>query len=55
LPLARSIRENGDSGLPSVVAEPEGAIAQHYGQIAQSVIAELEATSNGAGPEIVFQ
>jgi ATP-binding protein involved in chromosome partitioning len=55
LPLARSIRENGDSGLPSVVAEPDGAIAEHYGQIAQSVIAELEATGNGAGPEIVFQ
>jgi len=55
LPLDRSIRENGDRGLPSVVAEPEAAIAQHYRQIAQSVIDELEAASKGAGPEIVFQ
>jgi ATP-binding protein involved in chromosome partitioning len=55
LPLDKSIRENGDSGLPSVVAEPNGVIAQHYGKIAQSVIAELEATGGGSGPEIVFQ
>jgi ATP-binding protein involved in chromosome partitioning len=55
LPLDKSIRENGDSGLPSVVAEPNGVIAQHYGKIAQSVVAELEATSGGSGPEIVFQ
>ena len=55
LPLDRSIRENGDRGLPSVVAEPEGVIAQHYGQVAQSVIAQLEVAGNSAGPEIVFQ
>ncbi|MDG2502264.1 MAG: iron-sulfur cluster carrier protein ApbC [Porticoccaceae bacterium] len=55
LPLDRSIRENGDAGLPSVVADSEGQIAQHYRQIAQSVIAELEAGGSGAGPEIVFQ
>jgi ATP-binding protein involved in chromosome partitioning len=55
LPLDRSIRENGDRGLPSVVAEPEGAIAQHYRQVAQSVIGELESGGGNAGPEIVFQ
>ncbi len=55
LPLERSIRENGDRGLPTVVADPEGAIAQHYGQVAASVMAELEAGGNSAGPEIVFE
>ena len=55
LPLDRSIRENGDRGLPSVIAETDGAIAQHYAQIAQSVIAELEVGDDSAGPEIVFQ
>ena len=55
LPLERSIRENGDRGLPTVVADPEGAIAQHYGQVAASVMAELEAGGNNAGPEIVFE
>ncbi len=55
LPLDKSIRLNGDSGLPSVAAEPEGAIAQHYKQIAKAVITELAAAGDGAGPEIVFQ
>jgi ATP-binding protein involved in chromosome partitioning len=55
LPLDRSIRENGDAGLPSVVSDTEGQIAQYYGQIAQSVIAELEAAGHDAGPEIIFQ
>lgn len=55
LPLDRSIRENGDKGLPSMVSYPKGAIAQHYGQIAETVIAELEAGDNSAGPEIIFQ
>jgi len=55
LPLDRSIRENGDAGLPSVVSDAQGQIAQYYGQIAQSVIAELEVGDDSAGPEIVFQ
>ena len=55
LPLDKSIRLNGDSGLPSVAADPEGPIAGHYGQIAQSVIAGLEAAADNAGPEIVFE
>jgi len=37
------------------VSDPKGAIAQHYGQIAESVIAGLEVGDNSAGPEIVFQ
>ena len=54
LPLDRSIRINGDRGLPSVVAESDGEIAQSYQKIAQAVITSLEATDNTAGPEIVF-
>jgi ATP-binding protein involved in chromosome partitioning len=41
LPLALSIREQADSGKPTVVAEPEGAIAQHYLTIAQKMAAAL--------------
>lgn len=55
LPLDRSIRLNGDRGLPSVVAESDGEIAQSYQKIAQAVITSLEAADNTAGPEIVFQ
>jgi ATP-binding protein involved in chromosome partitioning len=55
LPLDRSIRENGDAGLPSVVSDAQGQIAQYYGEIARSVIAELEVAGHDAGPEIVFQ
>lgn len=55
LPLDRSIRENGDAGLPSVVSDAQGQIAQYYGEIARSVIAELEAAGHDAGPEIIFQ
>ena len=55
LPLDRSIRLNGDRGLPSVVVESDGEIAQCYRKIAQGVITSLEAADNSAGPEIVFQ
>ncbi|MFT5072775.1 MAG: ATP-binding protein involved in chromosome partitioning [Patiriisocius sp.] len=55
MPLDRSIRVNGDRGLPSVVAESDGEIAQSYQKIARAVITSLEATDNTAGPEIVFQ
>lgn len=55
LPLARSIRENGDQGMPSTIADPEGAVAQHYGQIAAAVMLELEAGDHSAGPEILFE
>ena len=56
LPLDISIRENADSGHPSVVAEPEGSVAQHYRQIALRMGARLSAIAGGAGtfmPEIV--
>jgi ATP-binding protein involved in chromosome partitioning len=41
LPLDISIRENADDGHPTVVAEPEGRIAQIYREIARRVSAKL--------------
>ncbi|HID98761.1 MAG TPA: iron-sulfur cluster carrier protein ApbC [Thiotrichaceae bacterium] len=41
LPLDRSIREETDSGKPTVVAEPEGRIAQLYREIARRIAAKL--------------
>ena len=55
LPLDRSIREQGDSGSPIMLASSESKIAHHYMQIAQTMFAELEHTDTNASPEIVFQ
>jgi ATP-binding protein involved in chromosome partitioning len=41
LPLTLSIREDADSGNPSVVADPESAITQEYLSIAQKMAAQL--------------
>lgn len=41
VPLDISIRENADGGHPSVVADPEGLIAQAYREIARHVGAKL--------------
>lgn len=41
LPLAASIRAHVDSGNPSVVAEPEGQIANAYREFARRTAAEL--------------
>jgi ATP-binding protein involved in chromosome partitioning len=41
LPLARSIREQSDAGSPSVVAEPDGPVAQAYRDIARRMAAQL--------------
>ncbi len=41
LPLDIHIRQQADSGAPSVVADPEGEIAQRYLQIARSVAAKI--------------
>ncbi|MDM8564378.1 iron-sulfur cluster carrier protein ApbC [Candidatus Halobeggiatoa sp. HSG11] len=41
LPLDIKIRAETDSGRPSVVAEPEGRIAQIYGEIARHMVAKL--------------
>lgn len=58
LPLDISIRENADSGRPSVVADPEGRIAQMYREIARRTAAKLslQAKSYAAKfPKIVIQ
>lgn len=41
LPLARDIREQTDSGTPTVVAEPEGVHARRYLETAQRMAAAL--------------
>jgi len=41
LPLERSIREHADSGRPSVVADPEGAAALIYREVARKVAAKI--------------
>ena len=51
LPLARSIREETDSGKPTVVREPDGDIAGAYRDIAGKVMTQLAGVDN-AGPEI---
>ncbi len=41
LPLALSIREQTDSGKPSVISDPDGSVAQLYREIARQVGARL--------------
>ena len=45
LPLALSIREQADSGRPSVVADPEGEVAAIYKAIARQVAIRIAAKS----------
>src|SRR5690606_36904931 len=55
LPLDIRIREHADSGKPSVVAEPDGKIAEAYREVARSMAARLalrHADAAGAFPEI---
>lgn len=54
LPLDSSIREQGDSGTPSVVAKSDSKIAQSYLQIAQKILAILQSSDSDSAPEIVF-
>ncbi|MFB9868141.1 iron-sulfur cluster carrier protein ApbC [Vreelandella sulfidaeris] len=53
LPLTLSIRELTDSGRPSVVSEPEGAVSKVFATIAQQV-ADSVGTREGGGPTISF-
>jgi ATP-binding protein involved in chromosome partitioning len=58
LPLDIRIREQADSGDPSVVHEPDGAIAKVYKQIARRVavrMAEMSQDHSAAFPKIVVQ
>ena len=58
MPLDISIREQTDSGNPSVVADPEGKIAQRYRDIARRTAAQLALAGKdyaGAFPKIVIE
>ncbi|MBI3223112.1 MAG: iron-sulfur cluster carrier protein ApbC [Nitrosomonadales bacterium] len=58
LPLDIRIREQADSGNPTVVADPEGNIAKVYKQIARRIavkIAEMAQDHSAAFPKIVVQ
>lgn len=58
LPLDKKIREQVDSGRPSVVAEPDGRIAQIYRDIARRTAAKLALKSRDHAakfPQIVIQ
>lgn len=58
LPLDIRIREQADSGKPSVVADPDGRVAEIYRQIARRVavkIAEKQQDHSAAFPKIVVQ
>jgi ATP-binding protein involved in chromosome partitioning len=56
LPLAGEIRAQADSGRPTVVADPDGAVARRYREAARHMAARLWALarSAGAGPEITI-
>ena len=41
LPLALSIREQADSGRPTVVAEPEGDLANIYKTVARTIAVKI--------------
>ncbi len=58
LPLDITIRENADSGKPSVVADPDGKISQAYCEIARKVAAKLAKKAKDFShkfPNIVIQ
>lgn len=54
LPLDKTIREQTDSGTPTVVAEPEGDVSAIYRRIARQMMAAL-AQSGGTAPEIEIE
>lgn len=54
LPLVASIREQTDSGVPSVVSEPEGRVAAIYREIARKTadLTKKIAVAGNSGPSI---
>lgn len=58
LPLTMSIREQADSGRPTVIAEPDGQVAAIYKEIARKVavkVAEKAKDMTSKFPSIVIQ
>jgi len=54
LPLDIRIRQDVDSGKPSVVADPEGEIANAYRQIAVALLADSDTTGGAVMPQITI-
>jgi ATP-binding protein involved in chromosome partitioning len=58
LPLTMSIREQTDSGKPTVVADPDGAVAKIYKDIARKIavkVAEKAKDMSSKFPSIVIK
>jgi ATP-binding protein involved in chromosome partitioning len=58
LPLTMAIREQADSGKPTVVADPDGKIAQIYKEIARKLavkVAEKAKDMTSKFPNISIQ
>ena len=58
LPLDIRIREQADSGQPTVVADPDGNIAKVYKQIARRIavkVAEMAQSHTTVFPKVVVQ
>ena len=58
LPLDIQIREQADSGMPTVAADPDGKISREYRQIARRIavkVAEMAQDHSAAFPKIVVQ
>ena len=54
VPLQMAIRATSDEGTPIVASQPESEQAQRYGEIADKLLASLEASSQSA-PEIIIE
>jgi ATP-binding protein involved in chromosome partitioning len=53
IPLSMNIRQQVDGGKPTVVADPQGAVANTYGRLAAAVARQLESSADSQGmPEI---
>ncbi|HVM79073.1 MAG TPA: iron-sulfur cluster carrier protein ApbC [Stellaceae bacterium] len=55
IPLDIAIRETSDAGRPIVIAEPEGAHAKLFREIAERLWAKLAGGTRKAAPRIVIQ
>lgn len=52
LPLDIRIRQDVDSGKPSLVTDPESSISKSYREIAKNIIGQLQQNSKNVFPEI---
>lgn len=56
LPIDKQLREDLDSGMPTVVKSPNSPLAMAYGEAASKLAAQLflQSQRGAAGPELVF-